>query len=128
MNRNNYLKHAPLYGCMFLLLVITGCGEDQDVAKQETTPEVIQKVDDLLSQPYDAHFKNIQGDYATAHRIAGAIQGVIDATEFRSKHLLLPLIDVTEDLMRNPTEEHYASLQKQWKESRPKVNLAEKEN
>jgi len=114
-------KLATVSLALFLLASMSGCGGDG--GDSTPIPPEIQAADDLLSKPYSEHFKNIQGDYAVANRIAGTLQTVVDKTDRMSKHHLLKLVEEGSALIRNPTEEHYASLQDEWNASKSKIQF-----
>jgi len=116
-------KLATVSLALFMLVSMNGCGGDGGDSTPKPVPPEIQAVDDLLSKPYSEHFKNIQGDYAVANRIAGALQTVVDKTDRMSKHHLLKLVEEGSALIRNPTEEHYASLQDEWNASKSKIKF-----
>jgi len=119
-------KLSTVSMAMFLLLCINGCGSDNGSSRTKSVPPEIQAVDDILSKPYSEHFKNIQGDYAVANRIAESIQIVVDKSNRISLSYVLDLVKDTGALIKDPSEENYASLKDEWNASKSKIKFKKK--
>lgn len=121
---NKIVKTVSICASLFILLGISGCsGGDGEAANSKAVPKIIQDVDDVLSKPFDEHFKNIQGDYSVAYGISGKIQRVINEADSMSTRHIMGLVQLAGDLEKNQSEDNYSDLVIEWNSVRTKIKL-----
>ncbi|MBN4054276.1 hypothetical protein JYT87_01045 [Nitrospira defluvii] len=110
-----------LWTLLITLFWIGGC-EKQD-RPLPVVPEVVKKVDHILSKPYSKHFKDNQDNHTVAEGIAGNIERLKDHVDEQSRMHLFDLFKKAARLIKNPDKANYRSLVEGWKEVKPKLKF-----
>jgi len=108
--------HAVLVACG--LLVGCSTGREAPPATDSVHP-LVSEIDSFLSEPYEAHFSEVQGDYVVALQLNGAVEELAGRN-----HNAVPMtrmIALSWGLTKHRSESDYDSIVREWQQVRPQV-------